>query len=261
MKKIILILVSMSLSVFAQEPISKKYDKAPTPVGGKADVDYIIACQMQYPPVLLKKKAKEEVDIYFTVDKDGNIVNPYFKNAYAAEFKTEAIRLLHFINYAPAKLSNVAIDSETSLHIKFSPQAYSKYCKSRGFTIPKDVAKYDTSSVIYDKVDVFPEYYKGEDALNMYVANNLEYPELAIKQGLQGTVLLQFIVEKNGTISNLTIAKEFNHFCTDEAIKTMRNTKWNPAQKNGKLVRSKAQYPVVFNLRNINKDNATSEQR
>ena len=62
MKNFLLALSIIPLSLFSQEPIPIKYDKAPTPIGGKADVDYIIATQMQYPPALLKKKAKEEAN-------------------------------------------------------------------------------------------------------------------------------------------------------------------------------------------------------
>jgi len=68
-------------------------------------------------------------------------------------------------------------------------------------------------------------------------------------------------VEPNGTISNISIEKEFNHLCTKEALRIMRETKWKAATKDGKLIRYKTKYPIIFNLNNINKDNATSEQR
>jgi hypothetical protein len=57
------------------------------------------------------------------------------------------------------------------------------------------------------------------------------------------------------------VQKELNHLCTNEAIKTLRNTKWKSGKKDGKNIRYMTKYPIVFNLKNINKDNATSEQR
>lgn len=260
MKKIILLFCLYSFRIVAQET-NIKYDVPIRAIGGKEDVEFIIATQMNYPAALLKKKAKEDVVVHFTVTKTGEIKNPHCKLAYPEEFKAEALRLVSFIHYLPATLSNVAVEAESSITIKFTPELYKKYCKTRGFIIPKDIANYDTSMIVYDKVDVFPEYIKGEEALGTYIANNLEYPELAVKQGLQGTVLLYFTVEKNGWLSNISVVKDFNHFCTIEAIKIMRNTKWIPAKKNGKYVRAKTQYPVIFSLRNINKDNSMSQQR
>ncbi|MBL7935510.1 MAG: energy transducer TonB, partial [Bacteroidia bacterium] len=144
---------------------------------------------------------------------------------------------------------------------KFSPDTYKKYIKARGFAIHKEQALFDTSFVIYKIADASPEYYKGEEALNEYVLENLEYPDLAIRQNIQGTVVLSFIVEPNGTLSNIAVEKEFNHLCTNEAYRILRDTKWKPGKKDGKLIRYKTKYPIVFNLKNINKDNATSEQR
>jgi TonB family protein len=143
----------------------------------------------------------------------------------------------------------------------FNTSNYKKFCKQRGFITPKEISLFDTSFVIYDRADVSPQYYKGDDALNEYVLSNLEYPDIAIRQNLQGTVLLSFIVEPNGTLSNIVVEKDFNHLCTNEAIRVLKSTKWKPGIKDGKLIRYKTKYPIIFNLNNINKDNATSEQR
>ena len=260
MRKLIILFCFYSVKILAQQTHTK-YDVPARAIGGKEDVAFIIATQMNYPTDLLKKKAKEDVVIDFTVSKLGEIKNTHCKLAYPEEFKTEALRLVSFIHYLPATLSNVAVETESSITITFTPELYKKYCKIRGFIIPKDTANYDANTNVFDKVDAFPEYIKGEEELSNYVATNLEYPELAIKQGLQGTVLLNFIVEKNGWLSNISVLKDFNHYCATEAIKLIRSTKWQPAKKNGKYVRAKMQYPVVFNLRNINKDNSMSQQR
>lgn len=260
MKKLIILFCFYSFRILAQQT-NTQYDVPARAVGGKEDVEFIMASQMNYPTDLLKKKIKEDVVVHFTISKMGEIKNPHCKLAYPEEFKAEALRLVSFINYLPATLSNVAIKSESSITITFTPELYKKYCKTRGFIIPKDIANYDSSAIVFDKVDAFPEYIKGDDALANYIATNLEYPVLAIKQGLQGTVQLKFIIEKNGWLSNISVVKDFNHFCTIEAIKIMRSTKWIPAKKNGKYVRAKTQYPVNFSLRNVNKDNSMSQQQ
>ena len=210
---------------------------------------------------LLKKNISEDVAIYFTVSSDGTVKDIDFKQEYKEEFKTEAKRLLRYFMFTPATIGNVNVASQSFLLFKFSPETYKKYTKARGFVIHKDQATFDTSFVVYKIADSSPEYYKGEEALGEFVLENLEYLDLAIRQNIQGAVVMSFIVESNGTLSNISVEKEFNHLCTQEALRIMRQTKWKPGKKEGKAIRYKTKYPIIFNLNNINKDNATSEQR
>ena len=261
MKIIILIILFFSAALFSQEKIETVVDKPAQPVGGKLDVDYVIQSQVIYPENLLKKNVSEDVAIYFTVSADGLVKDIEFKQEYKEEFKTEAKRLLRYFMFAPASIGNVNVASQSFLVFKFSPETYKKYTKARGFVIHKDQATFDTSFVVYKIADSSPEYYKGEEALGEFILSNLEYPDIAVRQNIQGTVLMNFIVEPNGTLSNIVVEKEFNHLCTQEALHILRQTKWKPGKKDGKAIRYKTKYPIIFNLNNINKDNATSEQR
>jgi len=261
MKIIILIILFFSAALFSQEKIETVVDKPAQPVGGKLDVDYVFQSQVIYPENLLKKNVSEDVAIYFTVSADGLVKDIEFKQEYKEEFKTEAKRLLRYFIFTPASIGNVNVASQSFLVFKFSPEAYKKYTKTRGFIIHKEQATFDTSFVVYKIADSSPEYYKGEEALGEFILSNLEYPDIAVRQNIQGTVLMNFIVEPNGTLSNIVVEKEFNHLCTQEALHILRQTKWKPGKKDGKAIRYKTKYPIIFNLNNINKDNATSEQR
>lgn len=261
MRILTVLILLFSNYLFSQEKIETVVDKPAQPVGGKLDVDYVIQSQVIYPENLLKKNVSEDVAIYFTVSADGLVKDIEFKQEYKEEFKTEAKRLLRYFIFTPASIGNVNVASQSFLVFKFSPEAYKKYTKTRGFIIHKEQAIFDTSFVIYKMADSSPEYYKGEEALGEFILSNLEYPDIAIRQNIQGTVLMNFIVEPNGTLSNIVVEKEFNHLCTQEALHILRQTKWKPGKKDGKAIRYKTKYPIVFNLNNINKDNATSEQR
>lgn len=257
-----LILLTFLCSVsFSQEKIETTVEKPAQPVGGQTDVDYVFQSQVIYPENLLKKKVSQDVAIYFTVSADGSVKNIEFKNDYPIEFKSEAKRLLRYFLFTPATIGGVNVASQSFLVFKFNTETYKKFTKARGFVLHKEQALFDTSFVIYSRADSSPEYYKGEDALGEFILTNLEYPDLATRQNLQGTVILNFIVEPNGTLSNISIEKEFNHLCTNEALRIMRETKWKAGKKEGKLIRYRTKYPIIFNLNNINKDNATSEQR
>jgi TonB family protein len=257
-----LILFTFLFSIsFSQEKLESAPEKLAKPVGGQADVDYVFNSQVIYPENLLKNKVSKDVAIYFTVLADGSVKDIEFKNDYPEEFKNESKRLLRYFIFSPATIGNVNVASQSFLVFKFNAANYKKQTKARGFVIHKEQALFDTSFVVYSRADSSPEYYKGEDALKEFILANLEYPDLAIRQNLQGAVVMSFVVEPNGTISNISVEKEFNHFCTAEALRIMRETKWKAGTKDGKLIRYKTKYPIVFNLNNINKDNATSEQR
>ena len=261
MRILTVLILLFSNYLFSQEKIETVVDKPAQPVGGKLDVDYVIQSQVIYPENLLKKNVSEDVAIYFTVSADGLVKDIEFKQEYKEEFKTEAKRLLRYFIFTPASIGNVNVASQSFLVFKFSPETYKKYTKTRGFIIHKEQAIFDTSFVIYKMADSSPEYYKGEEALGEFILSNLEYPDIAVRQNIQGTVLMNFIVEPNGTLSNIVVEKEFNHLCTQEALHILRQTKWKPGKKDGKAIRYKTKYPIIFNLNNINKDNATSEQR
>ncbi len=262
MRQFTLVFIFLTSVLFSQEKIEATVDVQAQPKGGKSDFDFVFQSQVVYPENLLKKRVAEDVAVYFTVTANGLVKDIEFKQVYQEEFKAEVKRLLRYFLFEPAKIGSVNVASQTFLVFKFNPDTYKKYTKNRGFVIHKETPNFDTSFVIYDRADSSPDYYKGgEDGLGEFVNSNLEYPDLAIRQGLQGTVILSFVVEPNGTLSNMLVEKEFNHLCTQEALRVMRETKWKPGTKNGKLIRYKTKYPIVFNLNNVNKDNATGEQR
>lgn len=260
MTRLSLLFLFLSSFVIAQEKIETTVDIAAKAKGGKEDVDYVFQSQVIYPDALLKQKKAEDVAIYFTVTSKGEVKDIEFKQAYDDAFKAEARRLLRYFIFEPARIGATPVASTSFLLFKFNPDTYKKFTKARGFVIPKDQSLFDTSFVIHERADKSPEYNKGDNALPEFILSNLEYPDLAVRQNIQGTVVVSFVVEPNGTLSNMTAEKEFNQLCTAEAFRIMRETKWKPAEKDGKKVRYKSKYPIVFNLNNINKDNSMSGQ-
>ncbi len=119
----------------------------------------------------------------------------------------------------------------------------------------------DSSFIIYSKADKSPEYYKnGEEGLADFILSEIEYPKLAIEKSIEGTVTIEFIIETNGYVSNLIIKNGIGAGCSEEALRIIKQTKWQSAVINNKLVRYKTTYPITFSLRNVNKDNGTSSQ-
>lgn len=98
-------------------------------------------------------------------------------------------------------------------------------------------------------VDQQPEFPGGMDQLLVYLAQNIKYPEAAQKAKLEGKVAVQFIIEKDGAISNVIVLKEIGNGCGDEAARVVAAMpKWTPALKDGAPVRVKFTLPVQFRL-------------
>ena len=82
-----------------------------------------------------------------------------------------------------------------------------------------------------------------------YINNNLQYPEKAAENGVQGRVTVKFIVEKDGSISNVEVNRSVDPDLDNEAMRVIKNMpKWNPAKQNGTEVRAYYRVPVLFRL-------------
>lgn len=104
-------------------------------------------------------------------------------------------------------------------------------------------------NTIYDKVEVAASYPGGLNALQKALSSRLVYPEDAIQRGEVGTVIVEFVVEKDGTLSNFTILRHATTILDSEALRVVQTLeKFMPAIKGGNVVRSKYRLPVNFRI-------------
>jgi protein TonB len=102
---------------------------------------------------------------------------------------------------------------------------------------------------VYDVVEQMPSFPGGPAALLQYLNNNIRYPKVAEANGIQGRVTVQFVVEKDGSISGVRTMKSAEPSLDHEAERIVRSMpKWNPGKSNGSPVRVKYFVPVVFRL-------------
>lgn len=100
---------------------------------------------------------------------------------------------------------------------------------------------------VFDKVDEAPQFPGGFSGLMLYLSNNIRYPEDAKEAGAQGRVVVSFIVEKDGSISNAKVTKPTYSCFDDEALRVVSAMpKWMPGKQNGEAVRVKYSLPVTF---------------
>lgn len=112
-------------------------------------------------------------------------------------------------------------------------------------------AQVDTTDapLIFTTVDVDAEFPGGLEELIMFVCMNVEYPEQAHKANVEGTVYSLFCIDRDGSVSNITILKDIGYGCGDEVVKMLQSMpRWKPARVRGKNVRSEFSLPVAFTL-------------
>ncbi len=112
-------------------------------------------------------------------------------------------------------------------------------------------AQVDTTDdpLIFTPVDVDAEFPGGLEELIMFVCMNVEYPEQARKANVEGTVYASFCIDRDGSVSNITILRDIGYGCGDAVVKMLQSMpRWKPAKVRGKNVRSEFNLPVTFTL-------------
>lgn len=108
----------------------------------------------------------------------------------------------------------------------------------------------DDDENLVDFAEQMPEFPGGQEVLNAYLAKEVKYPEVAKAHGVSGTVVVEFVVERDGSISNATIKTPLFPPCDEEVLRVISSMpKWIPARNKGVPVRSFSQIPVTFQLK------------
>jgi len=115
---------------------------------------------------------------------------------------------------------------------------------------PPPPAGNNDESGVFTVVENMPQFPGGSEALIDYMRKNVKYPEAAKKKGVQGIVVVSFIVEKDGSIGDSKILKAVGNGFDQEAMRVVNEMpKWKPGTQNGKTVRVQFTLPVSFKLK------------
>lgn len=118
------------------------------------------------------------------------------------------------------------------------------------FSFMTSTAQTKKNNMVFDVVEVMPQFPGGQIAMLKYIMENIKYPEQAMKEGIQGRVAVSFIVEKDGRVSNVRLLHSVQSALDKEAIRVVKSMpKWTPGKHNGKPVRVRFNLPVMFKLK------------
>jgi TonB family protein len=226
-----------------------------------------LADRVKYPSSAINKKLQGNVLINFSV-RHGKITNVTVQNE-LGEGCDEAVvsEILAYNDY-------FLKDGNYSLPVMFKLEGVETSLKNENVVIPENsnslqhmvitafVPKVEEANEkIYSFVSVAkpPTYPGGMDKFYEFLAKNMKYPAAAVDNEIEGNVYLSFTVEKDGSITDIAIARKLGFGTDEEAIRVVKLAKrWNPGIQNGRPVRVNYNIPVRFTL-NVNNSDKKSK--
>ena len=113
----------------------------------------------------------------------------------------------------------------------------------------KLVTAVETGEKVFDVVEQMPAFPGGQAALIKWISENVKYPSIAEENGIQGRVVCSFVVERDGSVTDVKVVRSIDPSIDKEAVRVLKKMpRWNPGRQGGSPVRVKYTVPVTFRL-------------
>lgn len=196
---------------------------------------------LKYPQEAIKSKHNGKVYIQFIVNTDGSPSDFKVLSGTGFGCDEEALRVMKSIpKWVSGKQSSKSVRSYLIVPIKFQLK--------KEADLQNKVVQEKVSSEVFNAVEQQAEYPGGMEAFGKYLKKNLKYPAAAQRANVSGKVYVQFIVNMDGSSSDVQILKSVGFGCDEEAIRVLENIRWTPGKQSGRIVRSRYTVPINFQL-------------
>ena len=249
------IFVSLLAGFLSCITVYSQVDSPPKPYGGNQRMREFMCNEMVYPEDAIENKTEGTVEVLITVLQDGTATNHRIWKSVSPELDDEALRLSKLVLFYPGTKSGNTVIEDVSIPVKFNIKKYKRNCKQKEFEkyeqysgpVDNSLQVYPTKALDRSPQPVFLD---PEMTFSRFITENLKYPELAYTQNIDGVVVLSFIVETSGRISNLEVVSPLGGGCTEEAIQLIKQILWKPGTLEGKAVRTFLTANISFSLHN-----------
>ena len=238
--------------VFGQgkETVYEAVEYPAQPKGGYSGFQDYISKNLTYPTFSLRNKTQGTVEVSFIVERNGTVSNPEIVKGLDESCNTEAIRVIkNSPKWEPAKHNGQTIRQKITMPLLFTmPVQPTAPAATASNTSPEAPPAEDPNlKRVTPEMAARPEI--GTEDFFVYLKQNQKYPAKARKNQVQGRVMVEFVVEKDGSLSNLKVIQKMGSGLDEEAIRLIeKGPKWIPAQYNGQSIRQKMILPVIFQL-------------
>jgi TonB family protein len=234
---VVYVLPSQAQEKDKSDDVFRIVDEMPEYPGGDEQLRKDIAAAVKYPEEAKKNKKSGKVYVSFAINEKGKIINEKIARGVCPSLDKEALRaILTLKTWKPGKHMGTPVKVEYTVPINFALNGDSK-----------DEAS--GRNEVFRIVEDMPEFPGGDLALRKHIAENVKYPEEAVKEGIQGKVFVIFVVSKDGGTTNSRIARGVHPLLDKEAIRVVNNfPKWKPGKQRGQAVNVEFTVPINFVL-------------
>ena len=233
-------------------------DRQPTFPGGMDKYYEYVQTNLRYPSEARANKVQGKVFLSFIVETDGDISNIRVDRRLGSGTDEEAVRVIaESPKWTPGIKDGKEVRVKFNIPISFTLGAGGGASTTQGKTnegydfVAKPVQPGQENTKVYDFVSLEkqPEFVGGMAKFFEYLKKTVKYPKEAQDKNIAGKVFLTFIVEKDGTLTDIRVTRKLGHGLDEEAIRILKESpKWSPGIQEGKAVRVKYNLPISFSL-------------
>ena len=215
--------------------------------GGMEAMMKFLQANVKYPEQAQSNGMQGRVIVQFVVNKDGSISNDTIVRSVDPLLDAEALRVVRSMpNWTPGKQRGKEVRVRFTLPVTFRLDGGEE---SKPVEVKQVVKAPTQGDEIFNVVEHQPEYPGGMGELMKFIQRNIRYPKEAQEQGKQGRVIVQFVVEKDGSITEAKVERSADPQLDAEALRIVNAMpNWTPGKQRGEPVRTRFTLPVTFRL-------------
>jgi len=231
-------------------PVYTSVASLPEFPGGLEAFGKFLSSNIKYPASAREQKIQGRVIITFIVEKDGSLSSERIVRGITDDLNNEALRVMMLSpRWKPGMQGNRPVRVQYSVPINFAlaPDADTvKTVAPARFSIASARSGPDA---VFTSVEQVPEFKGGIEAFGKFLMTNIRYPKAAHDNNVQGRVIITFVVEKDGSLSNMKVVRGIGSGCDEEAVRVLSmSPAWKPGIQNGKPVKVQYSVPISFTL-------------
>ena len=193
----------------------------------------------------IKESKEQSLQVYMNVKiqvlKNGSVGNIDIDSKNNEGYKKLVSDLVKRTKWLPAQKNGVSVDAAREVRLGTGT-----------FGRNSDLSSQEGGNEIFSETEILPEPPESMDAFRKWIGNNYQYPQAAINAGVKGTIRTNFVIEKDGSLSDIKIVKDLGHGTGEAALELLKKSpKWKPAIQNGRKVRYEFTLPIRLDLTNM----------
>lgn len=195
----------------------------------------LVIMAFQWTTTLTRPIAYHEppvVDVVYTVPR--SVIEPAKPKAKPIPLKSVDVRFVESEKTPIGKENDAPEQNEID----------APYVAIQGLDVPFD----DVDTTTFISSEIAPQPVDGFSAFYSILKDNMKYPRQAQSRNVEGRVFVQFVVAKDGSLTNMHVLKGIGSGCDEEAMRVLKLTKWNPGKQRGVPVKVRMTQPIIFKM-------------